>query len=495
MSFLSLIFFIFLAVCVVVYYLVPKKGQWIVLLCASIVFYGYATRMGLLALLAETLIIYLLVRWMEQKPENAKKILVLICVLAAVAMLLLLKYLPESLGGKSVFSGWFFKDLLMSLGISYYTLMIISYAVDVYREQIPAETNYARLVLFAFYFPSITQGPINRYGDLSPQFYEVHMFDGDAFFKGLFRFAWGCFKKLVIANRTAALITAVYGSQKSTCVIILLALLLTMLQLYTDFSGCADMAIGVSQVLGIHLPENFRQPYFSRSIEDYWRRWHITLGAWLKDYIYYPISVSGASKWFIKKGADRQAKKRRTKLVSIVALMILWIIMGIWHGSGMKFFIMGVYYGVVFIITMLLAPIAERFDKKHPKLVASPLYKFWQQVRTVLLLWLAPILFSVKDLSQLKTLVSKVFTGFRFGTLFDGTLLKFDLDALQLILLAVGFLSLLVVSVIEYNKKETISELVRGQKWFVQILAWWYVIILILLSLNIANTEFIYAQF
>ena len=161
----------------------------------------------------------------------------------------------------------------------------------------------------------------------------------------------------------------------------------------------------------------------------------------------------------------------------------------------MKFFVMGVYYGVIFIITMLLSPVAERFDKKHPKLVASPLYKFWQQVRTVLLLWLAPVIFSVQDLGQLKTLVGKVFTNFRFGTLFDGTLLKFDLSALQLILLAVGFLSLLAVSVIEYNKKETFSDIVRKQKWFVRILIWWYVIILILLSLSIANTEFIYAQF
>ena len=495
MSFLSLIFFVFLAVTVVVYYLVPKETQWIVLLAASLAFYVYATRIGLLALLLETLVIYLLVRLMEQKKESARKLLVIICILAAVVMLLLLKYLPESMGGTAQFTGWFFRDLLMPLGISYYTLMIISYAVDVYREQIPAETNYAKLVLFAFYFPSITQGPINRYKELTTQFYEAHTFDAEALYTGLFRFAWGCFKKMVIANRTAALIAAVYGSKKATGVIILLALLLTMLQLYTDFSGCADMAIGVSQILGIRLPDNFRQPYFSRSIEEYWRRWHITLGAWLKDYIYYPISVSAASKWFIKKGADRKARKRRTKLVSVIALMILWIIMGIWHGSGVKFFVMGVYYGVIFIITMLLAPVAERFDKKHPKLVASPLYKFWQQMRTVLLLWLAPVIFSVQDLGQLKSLVGKVFTSFRFGTLFDGTLLKFDLSGLQLILLAIGFLSLLAVSIIEYNKKETFSDLMQKQKWFVRILVWWYVIILILLSLSIANTEFIYAQF
>ena len=169
--------------------------------------------------------------------------------------------------------------------------------------------------------------------------------------------------------------------------------------------------------------------------------------------------------------------------------------MGVWHGSGVKFLIMGVYYGVIFIVTMLLAPIAERFDKNHPKLVSSPLYKFWQQVRTVLLLWLAPVIFSVQDLGQLGGLVGKVFTSFHFGSLFDGTLLKFDLDGLQLILLAIGFLSLLAVSIIEYNKKETFSDLMRKQKWYVRILIWWVMIILILLSLNIANTEFIYAQF
>ena len=224
---------------------------------------------------------------------------------------------------------WVLKDLLLPLGISYYTLMIISYTVDVYRGRIAAERSFAKLLLFAFYFPSITQGPLNRYGDLTPQFYEPHAYEAKSIFEGLMRFGWGCFKKLVIANRTAALIAGIYGSSKATGVLILLAMLLSMLQLYSDFSGFADMAIGISQMFGITLPENFRQPYFSRSIAEYWRRWHITLGAWLKDYIYYPLSVSRMAKSFIKKGADRNARKRRTRLISCIALMILWIIMGI----------------------------------------------------------------------------------------------------------------------------------------------------------------------
>ena len=491
MNLLSLIFFVFAAVTFAVYYLVPKKGQWIVLLCASVLFYVYATRLGLVILAAETFLIFFLAKRMETHPEQKKKILAAVCILCAVIVLLLLKYLPEITGfsrsGRGLLS-----DLLLPLGISYYTLMIISYTVD---GQIPAEQNFARLLLFAFYFPSITQGPLNRYGDLSPQFYVAHAFEPKPIFEGLMRFGWGCFKKMVIANRTAALISAIYASNKATGVLILLAMLLSMLQLYSDFSGFADMALGISQMFGITLPENFRQPYFSRSIAEYWRRWHITLGAWLKDYIYFPLSVSGAAKSFIKRGSDRAARKRRTKLVSCIALMILWIIMGVWHGSGWKFFLMGVYYGVIFIITMLLEPAAVKFGEKHPKTIASPLYKFWQQVRTTLLLWLAPLLFSVKDLGQLGSLLRVVFRKFAFTSLFDGTILKFDLNALQLILLAVGFFTLLITSIIEYNTKKKICGLVLEQRFIIRLLIYWFVIIMILLSLNISNTEFIYAQF
>ena len=494
MNLLSLVFFVFTAIAFAVYYLVPKRAQWIVLLCASLIFYVYATRLGLIVLAAETLLVWFLVRKMETAQEKKKKILAAICILCAVVLLLLLKYLPEITGYPAGSQG-FWTDLLLPLGISYYTLMIISYAVDVYRGQIPAEQNYAKLLLFAFYFPSITQGPLNRYGDLTPQFYEEHAYDAKGIFQGLLRFGWGCFKKLVIANRAAALISGIYSSSKATGVLILLALLLTMLQLYADFSGFADMALGISRMFGITLPENFRQPYFSRSIAEYWRRWHITLGAWLKDYIYLPLSVSGAAKAFIKNGADRDARKRRTKLVSYIALMILWIVMGVWHGSGWKFFLMGVYYGVIFIITMLLEPAAKRFAEKHPKTMASPLYKFWQQVRTTLLLWLAPVLISVKDLPQLFGLLGTVFQKFAFGSLFDGTILKFELDGLQLVLLLVGFLTLLITSVIEYNTKRKICELVLERHFIIRLLVYWFVIIMILLSLNISNTEFIYAQF
>ena len=494
MNLLSLLFFVFLAAVFAVYYLVPKKGQWVVLLCASLLFYVYATRLGLVVLAAETLLIFFLVRKMETNPEQKKKILAAVCIICAVVILILLKYVPE-ISGRTMEGSRFLKDLLLPLGISYYTLMIISYTVDVYRGQIPAERSYAKLLLFAFYFPSITQGPLNRYGELSPQFYEPHMYEAKPIFEGLMRFGWGCFKKLVIANRTAALITGIYGSNKATGVLILLAMLLSMLQLYSDFSGFADMAIGISQMFGITLPENFRQPYFSRSIAEYWRRWHITLGAWLKDYIYYPLSVSRVAKSFIKQGADRNARKRRTRLVSCIALMILWIIMGVWHGSSWMFFLMGVYYGVIFIVTMLLEPVAAKFQEKHPKVAASPLYKFWQQVRTTLLLWLAPILFSVKNLAQLGELVSKVFRRFAFGSLFDGTILKFELDGLQLVLLLIGFFTLLIVSVIEYNTKKKICGLVLQRHFVIRLLIYWFVIIMILLSLNISNTEFIYAQF
>lgn len=494
MSFLEISFFIFVAVLFLLYYVLPKKCQWILLLAGSLVFYALTSWTALPVLALETLVIFFLTKSMEGKGEKSKKMLVAISVLAGIVLLLLLKYAPASGFFQSSGDGFLGKGLLFPLGISYYTLMIMGYAIDVYREQIPAEKNFARLMLFAFYFPSITQGPLNRYGHLSVQFKEEHGFDSKKIFKGLLRFGWGAFKKMVIANRAAVFISAVYVSTKSTGIIILLAFLLTMFQLYADFSGCVDMALGVSTLFGIELPENFRQPYFSRSLEEFWRRWHITLGAWLKEYLYYPMTMSSVAKKFIKAG-DKASRKKRALLVSNVSLFILWIVMGIWHGAGLKFWIIGLYFAVLFLITVSLGPAAKTFAQKHPKTVESPVYKLWQQLRTFLFIWFATVLISVTDLKQFASLMGTVFNRFKAASLFSATMGKFDFSWLQWILLLIGLVTMLIVSIIEYRTKEKICDLVMRQNFTVRILIYWFVLILILLSLNISNTEFIYAQF
>ena len=489
MNYISLIFFVFLAIVFLLYYVLPRKCQWIVLLCGSIVFYAFASYAALPVLAAETLVTFLLVRRMEKSSKKTGYAAAV--VIMQLFVLALLMYVPVLTKGLFSSGSGIVSKLIAPLGISYYALMMISYAIDVYRGNLKAETNFARLLLFAFYFPSITQGPINRYGDLSVQFQTEHAFDSEEIFKGLLRFGYGAFKKLVVANRVAVYIQAVSANKKAAGVFVLIDLIIFMLQLYSDFSGCADMAIGMSRMLGIRVPENFYHPYFSRSISEYWRRWHLTLGAWLKDYVYYPIAMSPLAKKYIRTGKGN--KKSRIRLVSCFAFFVLWLIMGIWHGPGIMFVFMGLQYAVTFIITYLLEPVSKRFVKAHPKLETNGLWRFWQKIRTIFLLW--PVFLNVSSPKQLGDFASRIFTKFGAGKLFDGGLWKFDLDAMQWILLLIGFITMLIVSNIEEKKKEPLSDLILRQKLPVRILIYWFAVIMILLSLSIQNTEFIYAQY
>lgn len=489
MNYLSILFFILLALVVLFYYVLPKKAQWIVLLAGSLIFYAYASYLALPVLALETLVVFLLAKGIEKgsgkKAKAAAGILLLILCLA------LLMYVP-ALSTASLFSGGgIITKLIAPLGISYYTLMMISYLVDVYRGNVKAESNYAKLLLFALYFPSITQGPMNRYGDLAPQFIKEHSYSSKEAFEGLLRFGYGAFKKLVVANRVAVFINAVNSNEKAAGVFVLMDLILFMLQLYSDFSGCADMAIGMSKILGIRLPENFNHPYFSRSIQEYWRRWHLTLGSWLKDYIYYPLTMSPLAKKYIKNG--KGSRKAKVKAVSCVAFFILWLVMGIWHGPGIMFVFMGLQYAVVFVAAYLLEPVSKRFAKKHPKLETNGLWRFWQKIRTIFLLW--PIFLNVASPAKLGNYVKRIFTDFGAEKLFNGGLIRFDLTLLQWILLLIGFITMLVVSNIEEKKDEKIAAIVMRQKPLIRFLIYWFAVIMILLSLSIQNTEFIYAQY
>ena len=450
-------------------------------------FYAFASWLALPVLVLEILVTYVLARRMEK--SRRKKGIIAAIILMHLAALILLMYVPAWHEG--FLQGGIAAKLIAPLGISYFTLIMIGYGIDVYREQIPAEKNFAKLVLFGLYFPSITQGPLNRYPDLSSQLTKEHPYDSKKIFHGLVRFGLGAFKKMVVANRIAAYIAAVHANEKAAGVFVLLGILLFFLQLYADFSGCMDIVLGVSEMFGIDLPENFRQPFFSRSVAEFWRRWHITLGNWLQDYLYYPVSMCPAAKRFIKNGPGK--KKSRIRIVSCLSFFLLWMVMAVWHGPQIGFVFLGIQYAIVFIVTYLLGPTSKRFASNHPKLEENGFWKFFQRARTVILIW--PVFLFAPTLSELSASLGRIFTNFQAAKLFQGGLFKFDLDAVQWILLFIGFLTMLIISNIEVRKEAKITDLVLAQKLPVRILIYWFALIMILLSLSIQNTEFIYAQF
>lgn len=475
MTFLSLNFILFLLVICLLYYLLPKKTQWIILIIASLVFYLSIGLASLIAIIIETAICFICAKYVR----NKKGLLFTISIILIVLMFAI-KLIPPT--------------FISILGMSYYTLMLVGYMIDVQRETIECETNFAKLLLFAGFFPAIIQGPISRYSNLMPQLMAEHKFNSQNVFDGIVRFAWGAFKKMVIANRISVFMSSIAIHDKAAGSIVLLNLILMVPELYADFSGYTDMALGISQILGITLPENFKQPLFARSVSEFWRRWHITLSSWMKDYIYYPIVMSSQAKHFLKNGGKEQ-KKSRTKIISCVAMLILWIFMGIWHGTGLKFVILGLYCALIFIITFLLEPISKKFDNNHKKLTANPIWKFWQQFRTFLLMWFAFIMIGISSLSKFGNYVMRIFTDFRIEKIFDGGLLKYDLSIPQWILLIIGLAAMLAVSIIEYNTKESIVKIIAKQKLPVRILIYWFIIIMIMFSLSVQNTEFVYAQF
>ena len=278
MDFLSLTFAVFFIISVVCYYAVPKKMRWGVLLLASMIFYVWSVPYLIGYLLFSAVTTYLYGKWAEKHKGQGKAVLALV-ILANLAVLLTVKFAP--LAGISI---------LAPMGISFYTLQVIAYCVDVYQGKTEAQSNFFKYLLFVSFFPQILQGPIPRYNQLKEQLYKGNVFDYKTVKFGFQLILWGMFLKMVIADRAAVFVNAVfpeYHMYEGT--VLAVAAVLYSIQLYTDFLGCVCIAMGAAEVYGIKLQTNFERPYMAVSIKDFWRRWHISLSSWLRDYVYIPL--------------------------------------------------------------------------------------------------------------------------------------------------------------------------------------------------------------
>ena len=384
MQFLSTDFVILWVISFALYYLAPKKRQWMILAVASGLFYvagtgGIPVGIILTGAGAYGCGIYLArsleaqrkalsdiaekerKKAVKQGFERRRRRVQILYFVYSVGILLCTKYmvvlLPclQMLGLAMPGSDAFFARVVMPLGISFYTLTAIGYVVDVGREQCKAQENPVRLFLFLAYFPAITQGPFNRYAKLQDEFEREHVFDYERMLFGVQRFVWGAFKKLVIADRINLFVGSVFGSVNGGLPgsIYALATVLYMLQLYADFSGYMDMALGISETFDITLSENFKRPYFSRSVAEFWRRWHITLGTWFKDYVMFSFVMSGTGRK-IGKAAKKKMPRMGKHVTGIIGTMLVWLLTGMWHGRTASYLLWGVYYGVIMCISLVL---------------------------------------------------------------------------------------------------------------------------------------------
>ena len=356
MLFTSYGFIAFLAVLFVLYYLIPKRFQWLLLLAADIVFYACAGWKGLCFMAATIVVSWAATNLMgaslakqkaflksdegkaleraerkayKKQCEKRRKVIFVLALVADLGILAALKYTNFLITNvNALFSADIAAvDWVLPLGISFYTFQTVSYVIDVYWEKVEPEKNILRVALFTSFFPLLIQGPISRFGDLKDTLFAEHKANFKQISFGLQRILWGYFKKLVIADRLLAAVTALCGDPATyTGAYVFIGAVLYAAELYADFTGGIDITIGVAQVLGIKVKENFIRPYFSRNIAEYWRRWHISMGTWFKDYIFYPLSVAP---WLLK--LSKSARKKISdgfgrKLSVYVSTIVTWFL-------------------------------------------------------------------------------------------------------------------------------------------------------------------------
>ena len=368
-------FILFLLVLLVVYYLVPKKLQWIVLLIGSYAYYMISSIPAVLFLLYSTVITYGAGAWIGriyEKAEDrkaAKKTtqkIMLAAIILDIGMLAYLKYtnfILENLN--NLFHAHFsMLELLLPLGISYYTFQTVGYVLDVYWGRTEPSKNPFQYALFVAFFPQLVQGPIGRYGTLAPQLCAAHPFSISRIKFGLERILWGIFKKMLIAEWAAVYRDAIFKDPDKYPGIAIFGVILYSIELYADFSGGIDVMLGVGNMFGIGMDENFKRPYFSVSLTDFWRRWHITLGSWMKDYVMYPLTLSKSMNR-LGKSAKKVFGKKKGRLIPIcISNLIVFLLVCIWHGPTWNNIGWGLYNGVIIAFSSFFAGNYESMKKK-----------------------------------------------------------------------------------------------------------------------------------
>ena len=541
MTYTSLNFIFFVLATALVYFVLPfKKYRWTVLLAASIFFYcTWSYQLGAFMLFT-TLSTYLIALWLNRVSLKSKAVLkehksewsrddkkkyknktkvrmrlvMTLALLLNFGILAFLKYYNFFAGSLNDILGAFSLDfsapslkLILPLGISFYTFQSMGYIVDVYREKTAPQKNPLKLLLFVSFFPQIIQGPISIYDQLAVQLFEGHDFDFTRFKHGCELIMWGFFKKLVIADRAVIAITAVtadynkFGGTTLTFTVLLYAL-----QLYADFSGGIDISRGVAQIFGVDMIYNFKRPYFSRSINEYWRRWHISLGAWLKNYLFYPVAMSNAFITASKKmkgtrfGKTAAGAHISKVLPTSVASLIVFLVVGIWHGASWKYVAFGAWNGMIIMVSILLEPLfISAKDKLHIKDTNIP-FMLFQMFRTFLIVLVGYVFDVAPSFSQAMRTFWLFFTNQNFKLGYS-QISDLGLGKKDYLVVLIGGLIIFIASIIQERAKNGMDiRHMLDRKPFILRFALLFVDLISIVVFGIYGSgysaaDFVYAQF
>lgn len=528
MSYSSIAYLCFFMTALIFYTIVPIKHKWKVLLVFSYLFYYISAGKYIIFILISTLSIYVagltfnkiddgynMARKCipkENKKEYKeiiawqKKTVCVITVLLNFGLLVFLKYfnfLGDTFAG---LLGLFHlhieapsHSILLPLGISFYTMSATSYVIDVYRGKYRASDNLGKVALFLAFFPHIVEGPIGRFDLLGDQLYEGHRFDYKNFTFGLQLVCFGLFKKMVIADRANMYVNTVFnGYQDYSGPYVVMAMLLYTLQLYAEFSGCMDIVMGSAQIFGVSLSSNFERPFISRTVSEFWRRWHITLGAWFKDYVFYSVSLS---KTFMK-----ISKKARTKcnqflgsiIPTAVAMFVVWFGTGIWHGASWKYIMYGLYYYLIIMLGLLTEPFFRKLYEKHHINRESAVYKILQTIRTFLFVNVGMLMFRADTLKAFGHMFVSMFSGWSFETIRLLEMFDVRIDIYDMVVLIFGALLLFVIGLYKekgHHIREELAQKNIALRWAVYYVLVFSVVIFGAFGHGYDIAGFIYAQF
>lgn len=493
MLFNSLQFLLFLPIVLLICFLLPKKVRYLWLLASSYYFYMcWNARYGLL-LLACTAITYfgaLGIEWCKER-ENAslKKKIVAAGIVLNMGLLayykytdFLLEFLGKTLGMAGIELNLPRTDILLPVGISFFTFQALSYLIDVYREDTYAEKNFFRYALFVSFFPQLVAGPIERSKNLLKQLKEPPVFSYENMREGVWLMMYGFFLKVVLADRIAVYVDTAYGDYvKFSGIYLILAALLFSVQLYCDFYGYSVIAMGTAKLLGYSLMDNFHSPFYARSIEELWRRWHISLNTWFRDYLYIPLGGN-------KKGKTRQYLNK----------ILVFFVSGLWHGANWSFVVWGMLNGLYQMIGQLMMPIRDLVVKTFSLNRNTFSHRLYQRTVTFLLFSFSSIFFRAATSREAIEIIKGITSLWNPWILFDGSLYQCGLDEknFRLMLIGIGILFLG-----DYFKDKGIrlrDRIMAQEAWFRILLCSFTVLAILLLGIwgtGYEKAGFIYFQF
>jgi len=530
MLFTSYHFILFLVLVFVIYYLIPKKFQWMFLLFVSYVFYSFAGIKYFVYILATTLSTYIISgklnklqviqsNFLKENKETISKEdrkaykatiklkrwkWLLLCLILNFGLLGVLKYTDFMISNlNSIFRMVNTKEQIsffrfaLPMGISFYIFQTMGYIIDVYREKYPPEKNIFKLALFISFFPQLIQGPISRFDDLKETMFEEHAYSHRNVSFGIQRILWGFFKKLVIADRLLIAVNILKGNLEDyQGIYVVLLIFFYAIELYADFTGGIDITIGIAQVLGIRVKENFERPFFSKSITEYWRRWHITLGTWFKEYLFYPISICKPMLNLSKACRARFGDQIGKRFPVYIATIVVWFTTGFWHGASWNFIVWGLLNCLVIIISQECSPLYAKFHARF-HVGHTFYYRLFQILRTFWLMSFLRTFDLYRNVGTTFRMFGTIVTKLNINVLFQGGLMKLGLTLSDYLILLFSGVVLLTVSLVQRSGSVRVK---LAAKPMVVIYATYFALFLSVLLLGAYGigydaSQFIYNQF